>query len=58
MRDHQRERQTAGEGHRNTFKLADAAPWTWKQDSFMDVTLPAAACLAAAIAIDGWRVPV
>jgi len=56
MRDHQRERQTAGEGHRNSFRLADAAPWTWKSDSFMDMTLPAAACLTAAIATEVWRI--
>jgi len=56
MRDHQRERQTAGDGHRNTFRPADAAPWTWKQDSFMDTALPTAACLTAAIGIELWRV--
>jgi hypothetical protein len=55
MRDHQCERQTAGEGHRNTFKPADAAPWTWKPDSFMDLALPAAACLTAAITTEVWR---
>jgi hypothetical protein len=58
MRDHQRERQSAGKGHRNNFNRGDAAPWTWKQDSFIDLALPTAACLTAALAVEiAWALP-
>ena len=50
MRDHQRERQTAGRGHRNRFDAWDLLPGVnpLKLDTLLDWIMPALACTIAA----------
>ena len=54
MRDHQRERQTAGRGHRNKFQAWDLLPGVHpaKPDTLFDWAAPAAVCLVAALALE------
>jgi hypothetical protein len=69
MRDHQRERQTAKQGHRNRFQVGDLLPGLFplanhapsgkygpfKIDTFLDWAMPAAACFIAAGAWVIWH---